>query len=167
MYTSCTPRKDTQENWVNSLNGPSHHLIYHFQKKAKDLGWGWDEGWGRYERLLGKAQWTRVRFLCKFKSSIRVSRDLKSSFSFHSRERERHPKKKKKMEIFLININVSCERITSIWFSEGLKCLLVLKNNQPKISLIQKAYILRWQILLAFSILFWLTVVYCVEITMG
>lgn len=96
MYTSCTPRKDTQENWVNSLNGPSHHLIYHFQKKAKDLGWGWDEGWGRYERLLGKAQWTRVRFLCKFKSSIRVSRDLKSSFSFHSRERERHPKKKKK-----------------------------------------------------------------------
>ena len=68
MYTSCTLRKDTQENWVvTSPNGPSYHLKYHLQIKKKDLEVvGFGEG--QYGKLVGKAEWTRTRLLCRFKS---------------------------------------------------------------------------------------------------
>ena len=67
MYTSCTLRKDTQENWVTSPNGPNYHLKYHLQIKKKDLEVV-GLGEGEYEKLLGKAEWTRTGLLCRFKS---------------------------------------------------------------------------------------------------
>ena len=67
MYTSCTLRKDAQENWVTSPDGPSCHLKYHLQIKKKDLEVV-ELGEGQYGKLLGKAEWTRTRLLCRFKS---------------------------------------------------------------------------------------------------
>lgn len=48
-------------------------------------------------------------------------------------------------------IYVSSKRITSILVFRVFLCLLFLKNNQPKIILIPKRHILRWQIVFPFS----------------
>lgn len=55
------------------------------------------------------------------------------------------------MEISLTHVNVSFRKATLTWFSELVLCLQLLKNNQPKISLIPERYALGWQILLPYS----------------
>ena len=66
---SCRPSVymgDNQENWVTPTNGPSNHLKYHLQLKSKeDVGAGGGTVTGGWR---GKAQWTRARLLCRFKS---------------------------------------------------------------------------------------------------
>lgn len=47
------------------------------------------------------------------------------------------------MKIFFINISFPYTRLTLILFSELLQCLVFLKNNQLKITLIPKRCILR------------------------
>ena len=45
------------------------------------------------------------------------------------------------MEIPLINVKCSSKKVTSIWLSEVLLCLLFPKNNQPEIILMAKRHI--------------------------
>ena len=52
------------------------------------------------------------------------------------------------MEISFININFSFRRITNTQFSELFLCLLLLKNNQPKIILMHRDIFFGRQILL-------------------
>lgn len=68
----------------------------------------------------------------------RVSRDLFILFSLVQRRRHLINKN------FLRNVNLSYKRVTFPWFSELLLSLLILKNNQLKIILLPKRYILGW-----------------------
>lgn len=52
----------------------------------------------------------------------------------------------------LIKLTVSQKRGTSTWFSKLILCLLLLKNNHPKIIFMPKRHILRWPIQLSFRV---------------
>ena len=86
---------------------------------------------------------------CRFKS-VAFSAD-KSSWRFSHCPLLLREGDTLQMEISLISVNVCFRRVTSTRFSEILPCLVFIQSNQPKIILMPKRHVLRWQILFPFT----------------